>query len=503
MSGRCLWLSWLLFAISGCDRKGAVDQQVLRDLDGPIKAITCPYSSALKKRTRCFSYSPTGSPFILPIVQLMPLDHAVQPEVLPTLMIPGGPGAGEVTAQDHVALWLDWLDYSELGGPVIVFDHRGFGTTSLEWSCKNYTALSRELLKKPLTMGQESTLALDALNACLGQWPSTYSVASGLTPHQGKALVNQYNTRQYAKDIYEFMTQIGFEQWHIFAESYGTRVAMALAYEQPESVARLVLDSPYPHGRGSLIDAVSTFTKAFDQLFARYAAKDLESQFWRLYDELERTPLKVTTEHWVSNQTETWVLTGERLPWVIYMAMYSAQWYELIPEAIAQWLSRELGPESELLLEAFWNRAFDDAFNPLIFYATECQDNPLVTAEAFNQILKAAGRWQAFFKQDWQLDICRNRLFDTTRPLVPIHWQQPTLVVQGALDPITNQDYVAETLRQGGKTWVFKNPETSHSEFILSRCSEKVVPWFLSASEGGLPKSWLADSGDCAHYVLQ
>ncbi len=509
-AGLVFTLLLTLFACEGESSKPLVNPVadtppiIMASSPTPLKTTDCDYSSELKPRVRCFKYYTHSKDlgFTLPVIKILPREYLSNgSQDTPILYIPGGPGGGGYTQEVMVQLWLEWLDSSQLKSPIILFDGRGLAKDAAYWKCDAYQLLTQQILTNNWGLALEGKRSIDVLNTCFAKWQAHLQKSSPTNNYTGLQNITGFNTEQYAKDVVSMMSALGYERWNIIADSYGTRLAMAVASQYPKAVNKIILDSPYPAGKGNLADAFNVFTAAYESLFQRFSHVNFEQKFWALYAALKKHPLQVQSEDWTTFTHKEWLLTHDRLALLLYTAMYSSDWYSDIPAAVDGWLGAG-NKESQTLLDGFWNFVFDDTFNALIYYATECQDNALTSHADFIKALNGAPKWKALFKDDWSLDICKHSVFKDAKELKPRPWGQPTLIVNGALDPVTPEAYAHTTKALAKQAWLIKNPNTSHSEFILSHCAKKLAFWFFMQPQNVLKGPWPLNELDCQEYKL-
>ena len=158
----------------------------------------------------------------LPVIHIRASEP--RPGLAPVLFLPGGPGVGGLSAAQYPGAypWSAERDFVILG-------RRGTQYAEPSMRCE---AIGPALAStKP---GAEARLetALQECRAAL--------VAQGVR-------LDAYHSAASASDIEALRQVLGFDQWSLFALSYGTRLALTYAREYPERVQSMVLDSPLPH----------------------------------------------------------------------------------------------------------------------------------------------------------------------------------------------------------------------------------------------------------------
>jgi pimeloyl-ACP methyl ester carboxylesterase len=147
------------------------------------------------------------------------------PGLAPVVFLPGGPGVGGLSAAQYPGAY-PWSAERDF----VIFGRRGtrYAVPSLQCEAIGPALVSR----KP---GAQSRLE-QAIADC-----QSALEAQGVRREA-------YNTVASASDLEALRTVLGYEQWSLFALSYGTRLALTYAREYPGRVQSMVLDSPLPHG---------------------------------------------------------------------------------------------------------------------------------------------------------------------------------------------------------------------------------------------------------------
>ncbi len=475
VGGRWLWVSLICLLGLGCSQSTTSEQNLALQRLHPR---ACQGYGLPKSRVKCYDYSTRGNGlgFQLPVVVI----HSEQPgeHGLPLLYLDGGPGVTGVTSRDSLLWWMQWQDASHLKSDLILFDVRGAMPGKPGWSCQTYEEASKNALQAPITLKQEHERVAPILSRCIEEYDRRLQRllprGKGRFPGAGLA---QLSTRQSVEDILGIVEGLGIQRFNVLASSYGTRVAMTLASVSNKPQA-LLLDSPYPPGKGLKLDALEVWDTAFSHFFVDVKDQMTEAQFWAAVDKLNRKPIQVTVQSWYSSTSVSWLLTGERLVYVVYQALYTQAFAKQLPDLVSDILAgRKL--HAVPLLEAFYNTVFDPNFNSMIYYVTECNDNAGVSSQEALALAPAYEKWAAYFEFDVVFNICQHPLFINKSPLQSVMWHQPTLVVAGARDPITNLSYAKATVELGDHVQLWQLSGFGHAEYIHSDCGIESIAAFF------------------------
>ncbi len=434
---------------------------------------SCKIDTVLTHDAKCYWYytgGGIGRGFELPVVVLK--STAAQPSQEPLAFISGGPGQLGNTLETSVSYWDDWLNRAKIERDFVLFDLRGSQQGEGGLHCEPYMTLSHSLMAEDLSFEQEYQRLNPVLTQCLQSLSAGHD--TGLF---------EFTSLQNAEDLSRILSGLKYEAWHLMGVSYGTRVAIVAALTQP-NVKSIILDSPYPLNRGKLSDLPTLWHDAFQQ-FLGPKSTVLHKKFTQVRGILERKPLNVTVENWTTGKDVTWVLNGQRFAAVVYSALYSSESYGPISALINE-LASGSQPTDLSELEVFYNQIFDPSFNTVLYFATECNDNPLVTEAEYNQSLQKVGKMRELFENDWHQNICRSSVFKTGQNPDMQHLTLPALIAVGSLDPVTTPEHASELMASFSHVTLIQLPKRAHAEFYSSDCGVELITQFLSGELKGI-----------------
>lgn len=456
-----------------------------------LQSRNCEFQSLNDQQIDCYFYEVESEQinFTLPVAVLRAASDT--PKHDPLVLLPGGPGGGYNTGAGSLRYWEQWLLENELERDLVLFDWRGTAPGQPSWDCPAYSEKSKELLTQNLSFAEEAEQIAPVVSECLAEFDRALQQGEGLrsplTENSGAGLA-AYNTRANADDVAELLRALGYVEWNLLGVSYGSRVAMVVADTQPE-VRRLILDSPYPPGFGDLagstrlwVEAFATYFKACDEgKVCPPQAVDSQTLFWRVMERLKAEPITVVSEKYWQQGAQPWVLNDGRFASVLYYSLYRSDLRHQILAAL-QGLVEGDSSTAQPLLDSFYNSAFDPTFNAMVFLATECNDNRLISNEEYATVLEKAGPWADYLESEWQFNACRQANFSSGQ-LVLGQIEQPVLVASGAYDPVTPVSYahaLADRLHLGV---TLKLKDAGHTEFYGGHCGQHWISWFLDAPE--------------------
>src|SRR5215212_10853938 len=177
---------------------------------------------------------------------------AAQPMPDPVVFLAGGPGSSPLTSGE---IWARFFAGLRQERDIVFFDQRGTRLSS-PLRCEAYTKLMALVLPPdeddsagtpaPPDYPAELTNPDDLLQKARELYgPSADACARQLT-EKGVDL-SQYTTAASANDAVALVKALGYDQYNLYGISYGTRLALEVMRNHPESGLRsVVLDSTVP-----------------------------------------------------------------------------------------------------------------------------------------------------------------------------------------------------------------------------------------------------------------
>lgn len=454
---------------------------------------SCWFDADWQTDIRCAElHTPRASGgFVLPVVIIRNGTGISHPD--PLVYLTGGPGASARLHSEGIKEWLAWLDYAALGRDLILLDPRGTGGSRPALHCDAFNRFNQRLLQLHLPLAQELEqqflLTRDCF-AALAQAPASGGVS---------LLPEHFGTRLSAMDVRALMAALDYPQWNLLGVSYGTRVALEIAHQeqlqhahpeqeparQPAHLRSLVLDSVYPAGYGGVQTWPPVLDAAFQQFFVQCQAQPecmqpllaftpqqpealLPVIFMQVLERLAQTPQSLSVRRWDGEAPVEFLLNDHRFLSASFAAIYQPSAWPRITRAMAaaMGLSDSASPQSQLdarlrthaqtqaqplslrqarddltaLVEPFINNSLSSDFNSLTFMAVDCADNPMADGDAYLAEVAAYPLLAAYTRDQWRYQACHFLVPAYAKghqPLALAQPQVPTLMLSGALDPIT------------------------------------------------------------------
>ncbi len=433
----------LALACSERDLSPEVSESVEGSSDYQLQTVSCWFELPDSHEANCAKLlTPDESGgFSLPVVVLR--RSGVPQTGMPLLYLAGGPGGSGNISTNDISYWVDWHDQAKLQGDLVLVDRRGTGASTPKDRCPEYWQFSRDTLSRDVSLELELTQGLEVLKSCLLPEDAQRTAHS---PHRFQ--LQHYGSHHSREDLYALMSALNYKQWNVYGVSYGTRLALRLLQDERSSrISRVVLDSPYPLNKGSLVEWPALQDEAFQRLFS--AQPGLEDNFFRALARLKQAPMTFSVRSWYGDAPMKVVLNDHRLLSMSYSSLYDPYTAKQIPAAVEAVLA---GRRAEIaaLLEPFINYAFDPEFNPLVYFALECRESPIAEPEEYTLAVAQHPRLGAYTKDLARFDVCRHLpLFEPEAGAFqsPV-LDQALMIMAGSEDPITPLAWARELARQ-------------------------------------------------------
>lgn len=420
--------------------------------------------------------------FSLPVVIIHEQSEDRRPD--PVLYLQGGPGSTAGLNEAGIDYWLAWRDNASFKRDVIFMDPRGTGYSQPQLACASFDRLSLAVLREDITLQEEFRRGDIGLQACFR--------------HAANAYFNPefFGTQQSANDIHGLINTLPeYQQWNLFGVSYGTRLAIAAAFQFP-AVRAMVLDSPYPAGRGDIEQWPEVFDQAI-QRFARWCDADAqctgESQenfivrLQQVLQQLKTYPVSLSVARWDGEWPVRLLLNDHRFLSFLFSSIYDVNRWQHISEVMRVVLSSEQGfyPHPDRtrmaeLMQSVVNQAVSTDFFPMVFDAVDCADQTAVRQDVYNNHIKRYPLLADYTRDLWQFQRCDPNTIPASLRLhadnIP---EQPALLLSGDIDPITPAHWAEALHQQWSSSQWLEMKNTGHAVTVTHGCLlERVVEFF-------------------------
>lgn len=409
----------------------------------------------------------------------------------PIVYLQGGPGASARLHTDGIKSWLNWMRYSNTKRDLILIDTRGTGRSKPALVCAEYNQLNQQLLRRNVSLVEELAQGFDVAAQCFA---SSVQANSSLD-------YRNFSTQKSAQDVRALMAQLDYQAWNILGVSYGTRLALEIASQEQQmpqvvKLKSMVLDSVYPAGFGGVQTWPQVLDDGMQQFFNGCSAQQecikklnpssvanvvsLEQHFVQALRNLRTNPIQLTIKRWDGEAPVNFVVNDHRFLSAAFAAVYNpSDWPAIIDaiNAVGSQRSDLLKP----LIEPFINNSMTSDFNSLTFAAVDCADNPVLSEAEYTAALAKYPLLQEYTRDQWRYQLCHRLPSDS--PLVRAAPQLPTLILAGALDPITPVSWAQSVNKQWPHSQLRVREKIAHSVLGSDVCLLEHLDEFFNQPE--------------------
>jgi pimeloyl-ACP methyl ester carboxylesterase len=252
--------------------------------------------------------------------------------------------------------------------------------------------------------------------------------------------LRQYTTSNSVDDLEDVRRALGYQRVNLVGGSYGTRLAMEYVRKYGATVRSVVLEGVaapamhMPDRFGELaqraLDAL--LTECEQDPPCRAAFPEVRAAARGVFERLTAGPVQTRVTHPRTGQSGDVTLTRDHVAESLRYMMYSSREASDVPLA----LTRASAGDYQLFAERLLRRRLDGQFEALYLSATCTEDVPYVPADSESQ---EAGTYMAGYRLREQRAACgewpRGSVPDWLDK--PVQSDVPTLLISGALDPVT------------------------------------------------------------------
>jgi pimeloyl-ACP methyl ester carboxylesterase len=365
----------------------------------------------------------------------------------PIIVLDGGPGLGST---DRAVEWARHLNIFRHERNIILFDQRGTGG-------------SNPLPCRRLGNPEEAQTYLEDM------FPEEY------VERCRKELdlwfdLRYYHTTIAMEDIHELRAALGYDLINLYGASYGSHSAAVYLNNFPETVRAAILEVPgYPSSLYPSTLAQDTEV-VLQRLFLDCAADpdcaadypDFMDEFYAVLDRVRQNPVMVNITNPINGQPETVFFPYNTLIAALRSMLYSTYSQRWIP-AFIHWAYRgNYSPLVEWEVEGLHSSNTTLKFG-LLLCVTCTESIPYIDFETARA--EAAGTMMGTYRLDQQERACdlweRGEIPAGFHD--PPHWNVPTLLISGELDPTVRPATVAVLDASLPKSFHYMAPNCAHS----------------------------------------
>ena len=293
---------------------------------------------------------------------------------IPLVYIHGGPGTPALRFETQSPGYFDNRVKPFLADrDVILFDQRGTGYSSPAVTCP---AFQKAFFENAVVVRNSKEL---------------YEFAGPKFRECGRDLeaagldLSAYNIRELADDMDDLRRALGYEEWFLLGQSYGTRVALNAIRRRTDGVKGVILSSTAPPG-ALLSDGAAETRKAFELMFSNVcipgtACGDYPGGPFAMLaaavDGFNKVPMSVDVSFPIPGFPYTgkpveWTFTGDQIPGLLLGAAYAPGIQAQLPAVLSGLMGRDEEAVKNLVT---WNIIVPvGAMDSGAFWAISCND---------------------------------------------------------------------------------------------------------------------------------
>ena len=392
----------------------------------------------------------------------------------PVVYLHGGPGGAILESADF------W--YESIVAPhvetrdVILYDQRGAGRSTPLPSCAETAVAADRFYTDEASHDALRDDFLAAIEAC----------ATRLRD-EGEVDLTAFDSAANAQDLVDLMWALGIEQYNLHGSSYGTRLAQTVMRDAPEGVRSVVLSGVYPIEANLMGSIPVSLESSLEAVFAGCAASarcaaalpDPWATLESLVRELDADPLTVDVATTAASSV-TLAFDGTDLLNGLHSLLYVGFQAATVPDLLIDWLDGDIRRIQRLARVSLFDHS-----DIVVFILVQCADeadfvtDDLLQRPVRHEFLRAADLAPSLNGAD-SLTICDDWETGDT-PAVeddPVVWDAPTLVLSGAIDPITPPEWAAAVAAQLPRGRLVTMADLSHDS-DEGWCAEGMIADFV------------------------
>ena len=342
-----------------------------------------------------------------------------QSNTAPVLYLTGGPGSSALNAAAYPGAY----PFTE-NHDFIVLEQRGTRFAEPALNCPEFVDARQQSMLLP-DRESKITLQVEAAASCRNRLEE-----EGINP-------NAYHSAASAADVEDLRRVLAINQWILYGISYGSRLALTIMRDYPESIYASILVSVLPPQVNYDDESVINYKASLERVFrdclriptCKSAFPNLKERFYAVLDEVDKRPLEITIQN--DTDKKNLSLDGGRLASLIDLS--SSYGIARAPNSIDRIARRD----TSFLIEAVSNTMQPSNFAWGMRFSVWCSDELPYTERATGIRLDAGlhGMESAVFYPE----VCEAW---GARPsgrieAEPVFSDAPTLLISGEYDPDT------------------------------------------------------------------
>jgi pimeloyl-ACP methyl ester carboxylesterase len=401
---------------------------------------------------------------------------AARPAPDALFVLQGGPGQA---ASDLASFYGEFLAGVRETRDVVLVDQRGTGSSHP----LRYVPRSEELLAE---LGAIAPVA----------WARNARRTLG-----ADADLAQYTTAAAMEDLDAVRGALGYERIDLYGTSYGTRCALHYARRYPARVRAMVLKNVAPIAMVYPVSGARDAQACFDRLLAdveadpaaKAAHPELRRQWSAVLDRLEKSPATSEARNPATGESETVVLDRTAIAKTLRHLLYSPQTQAQVPLLVEEASRGDFSRWVSLMVQM--RKSFAESLClGMSLSVIAAEDVPRIRRDVVESECAGTFLGTSFVDEivaataEWPRGAVPPGFFDAVRS------DSPTLLVSGALDPVTPPRW-ADEARKGLRNSVHVVfPGAGHPAAGFTGLDALVARFVESGTVSGLDTSCTRDS---------
>ena len=393
----------------------------------------------------------------------------------------GGPGSQFVEFTEGLMVAVKGIRDNR---DVILFDQRGTGYSSAFLECGEVESQVIQDAPQNLNEAESERRRFQAYRACYDRLAQT------------DINLSAYTNAANAADANDLRAALGYTEWNIYADTYGTRLALTLMRDFPEGVRSVILDSVYPPQANTDTEASANAERALNLLFERCASDaacdaaypDLESIFYDAVTQLDTKPISFDVVSQETREEVKLLINGDRL---INLIVYLLNFTDALPY-IPSWIYKfyEGNADSDLMLKSYmsffiFSHEISSEGKGLL---VQCGENISVSSAQASETTDAetSQRLQETVNQGRYLALCPAWNIEPTAEseIQLVVSDIPTLLMTGDNDPGFPPAWGISTAENLHNSYYFEFPWASqgllYGASAASVCAKSMISAFIA-----------------------
>ena len=438
------------------------------------RPVTCGYLTVPEDRGK-----PDGRTIRLAVAIFKAANAA--PGEPPLVWLEGGPGGASIEPMAKVLTGPEGrivLPGRSLVADrdLVLFDQRGTGFSQPSLACPDLAPFANPAADPAPSRAAALAAQVTAVLACRDRL-----AAEGVD-------LAAYTSVENAADVNDLRVALGYDRVNLYGVSYGTRLALTVMRDFPQTVRSAVLDSAVPLQADLYADAFTSAQRAFDLLFRGCAADaacaraypDLDAVFYALIARLNADPVQTTSRNPLTREESPAIITGDSMAVAMFELLYYTPVLPLAPALIYNIRDGNLDTFMLLLSQIAENSQISHAMH----YSVQCGEEA-----PFNSPAEVAAGRQAARPElaqalgavfgDQTATVCGAWPARPPNPVetAPAQSAVPTLVLSGSNDPITPPAYAELAAATLPNSYVFTFPAVGHGALLSLQTCPYDITW--------------------------